>query len=116
MCIRDRLYGPAYATSSRVFQVLAVQLVLAFVNHALTHYLVAYGRQALLGVFTGAMLVLHATLSWLLIPRFGPVGPALSMIVAELLLTVLCLLTLRAGRPATPTLAPLDDGPDTIPA
>ena len=95
---------------------LAVQLVLAFVNHTLTHYLIAYGRQALLGAFTGAMLALHAVLSWLLIPRFGPVGPALSMIVAELLLTVLCLLTLRAGRSATPTLAPLDDGPDTIPA
>ena len=110
------LYGAAYGAGSLVFQVLAVQLVLAFVNHTLTHYLIAYGRQALLGAFTGAMLALHAVLSWLLIPRFGPVGPALSMIVAELLLTVLCLLTLRAGRSATPTLAPLDDGPDTIPA
>ena len=111
------LYGPAYATSSRVFQVLAVQLVLAFVNHALTHYLVAYGRQALLGVFTGAMLVLHATLSWLLIPRFGPVGPALSIVLAELLLTILCVLTLRRGRSTTS--APVNqpgDVPDTLPA
>ena len=110
------LYGPAYAASSRVFQVLAVQLVLAFVNHALTHYLVAYGRQALLGVFTGAMLVLHAALSWALIPRFGPVGPALSTVMAELLLTALCLLTLWASKPVAPALAPLDDAPNTIPA
>lgn len=110
------LYGPAYAASSRVFQVLAVQLVLAFVNHALTHYLVAYGRQALLGVFTGAMLVLHAALSWVLIPRFGPVGPALSTVMAELLLTALCLLTLWASKPVAPALAPLDDAPNTIPA
>ena len=110
------LYGPAYAASSRVFQVLAVQLVLAFVNNSLTHYLVAYGRQALLGVFTGAMLVLHAALSWALIPRFGPVGPALSTVMAELLLTALCLLTLWASKPVAPALAPLDDAPNTIPA
>ena len=110
------LYGAAYGAGILVFQVLAVQLVLAFVNHTLTHYLIAYGRQALLGAFTGAMLALHAALSWALIPRFGPVGPALSMVVAELLLTVLCVLTLRASKPALSALAPLDDGPDTIPA
>ncbi len=110
------LYGPAYAASSRVFQVLAVQLVLAFVNNSLTHYLVAYGRQALLGVFTGAMLVLHAALCWALIPRFGSVGPALSTVMAELLLTALCLLTLWAGKPAAPPLALPEDAPDTIPA
>jgi len=112
------LYGPAYAAGSRVFQVLAVQLVFAFVNHTLTHYLVAYGRQALLGVFTGAMLALHATVSWLLIPRFGPVGPALSIVLAELLLTILCLFALRPGRPApaNPAGQPTDDVPDTLPA
>jgi O-antigen/teichoic acid export membrane protein len=112
------LYGPNYAASSRVFQVLSVQLVLAFVNHALTHYLVAYGRQALLGVFTGAMLALHATLSWLLIPRFGPVGPALSIILAELLLTILCVFALRSGRTRPTTAVPVnqpDDVPDTLP-
>ena len=108
------LYGAAYEASSRVFQVLSVQLVLAFVNHALTHYLVAYGRQALLGAFTGAMLALHAALSWALIPRLGPVGPALSIILAELLLTVLCVITLWASKP-TASVQP-QDGPDTIPA
>ena len=110
------LYGPAYAASSRVFQVLAVQLVFAFVNYTLTHYLIAYGRQALLGVFTGAMLALHATLSWLLIPRFGPVGPALSIVLAELLLTLLCSLTLWASKPTALAPTQLEDGPDTIPA
>ena len=111
------LYGPVYGASSRVFQVLAVQLVPAFVNYTLTHYLIAYGRQALLGAFTGAMLALHAALSWLLIPRFGPVGPALSIILAELLLTILCVFTLWRGRSAVsaPASQP-DDVPDTLPA
>lgn len=108
------LYGPTYGASSRVFQVLAIQLVPAFVNYTLTHYLIAYGRQALLGVFTGAMLALHATLSWLLIPRFGPVGPALSIVLAELLLTILCVAAL-AATPAPPH-RPAEDVVDTLPA
>jgi O-antigen/teichoic acid export membrane protein len=92
------LYGPAYAESVQVFQVLAISLVPAFVNYSLTHYLVARGQQLLMGVFTAAMLVLHAGLSWYLIPRLGVVGPALSIILAELLLTTLCALALLAGR------------------
>ena len=112
------LYGPAYGASSRVFQVLALSLVPAFVNYTLTHYLIARGQQALMGAFTGAMLALHATLSWLLIPHFGPVGPALSIVLAELLLTILCFFALRPGHPTTtaPAAQPTDDVPDTLPA
>ena len=110
------LYGPAYSASSRVFQVLAAQLVFAFVNHSLTHYLVAYDRQMLLGVFTGAMLALHAAVSWALIPRLGPVGPAVSIIFAEILLTILCLIALRRGRPTTAPVTQSADVADTLPA
>lgn len=92
------LYGPAYSESVRIFQVMAISLVPAFVNYSLTHYLVAQGQQLLMGIFTGAMLVLHAGLSWFLIPRLGAVGPALSIILAELLLTTLCAIALFAGR------------------
>ena len=63
------------------------------------------------------MLALHATLSWLLIPRFGPIAPALSMILAEFLLTILCLFALRPGRPTAAALVNQpDDVPDTLPA
>jgi O-antigen/teichoic acid export membrane protein len=110
------LYGPAYSASSRVFQVLAFQLIFAFVNNSLTHYLVAYGRQILLGAFTGAMLALHAALSWALIPRLGPVGPALSIVLAEILLTILCLIALRPGRPAAAPVTQPADVADTLPA
>jgi O-antigen/teichoic acid export membrane protein len=92
------LYGPAYAESVRVFQVLGISLVPAFVNYSLTHYLVARGQQVLMGLFTGAMLALHAGLCWVLIPRLGAVGPALSIILAELLLTALCVGALVAGK------------------
>jgi O-antigen/teichoic acid export membrane protein len=84
------LYGPAYADSARIFQILCLSLIPAFVNYSLTHYLVARGQQLLMGLFTGAMLIMHAAASWYLIPRLGPVGPALSIVLAELLLTLLC--------------------------
>ncbi|WP_374688155.1 oligosaccharide flippase family protein [Promineifilum sp.] len=95
------LFGPTYAGSARVFQILGVSLIPAFVNYSLTHYLVARGQQLLMGVFTGAMLLLHAGASWYLIPRLGPIGPALSIVLAELLLTLLCAAALwRTVAPA----------------
>ena len=67
-----------------------------------------------MGAFTGAMLVLHAALSWVLIPRLGPVGPALSIVLAELLLTILCAAALSAT--AAPPPRPAEDVADTLPA
>jgi len=96
------LYTADYVESVRVFQVLALSLIPAFVNYTLTHYLVARNQQVLMGAFTAAMLALHATLSWYLIPRVGVVGPAISIVGAELLLTGLCTAALRFTRPIAP--------------
>ena len=93
------LYGSAYGDAIPVLQLLGFSTIPAFVNYSLTHYLIAQGRQALLGYFMGAMLVLHAGLSWLLIPRLGAGGPAVSILVAEMLLLICCLGALRRTAP-----------------
>ncbi len=93
------LYGPGYGGAVPVLQLLGFSTMPAFVNYSLTHYLIAQGRQALLGAFMGAMLVLHAGLSWLLIPGLGATGPALSVLAAEMLLLVCCLGALRRAAP-----------------
>jgi len=94
------LYGTDYAGSIRVLQILGFSTIPAFVNYSLTHYLIARGRQVLLGYFNGAMLLLHATLSWFLIPRLGAVGPAVSVVAAELLLSICCLGALHLAAPS----------------
>jgi O-antigen/teichoic acid export membrane protein len=95
------LYGATYQPSAAIFRVTGITLIPAFVNYSLTHYLIARGQQAVLGPFVALMLAAHAGLSWLLIPRIGATGPAVSMVAAELLLTTLCVLALRRPRPAS---------------
>lgn len=105
------LYGDAYAASVPVLQVMALWALPAFVNYSLTNYLVARGRQGIVGLLTGTMLLLHAGLSRWLIPTLGAVAPAISMIVAELILFAGCLGAL--------TLAPAlshDTPPDLVDA
>ena len=95
------LYGEAFRESVSVLQVLALSALPAFVNYGLTHFLIARGQQAAIGFFTAGMLLLHGLLSWQLIPRWGPAGPAISIIVAEGLLFCCCLLTLTFTRSRT---------------
>lgn len=92
------LYGGAFQGSVIVLQVLGASVLPAFVNYGLTHFLIARGQQAAIGIFTGGMLLLHTLLSWQLIPRWGPIGPAISIIIAEALLLCCCLLTLTFTR------------------
>jgi hypothetical protein len=51
------------------------------------------------------MLLLHAGLSWLLIPQWGVTAPAIAIIVAETTLFIGCLLTLSLTSPQ-PALQP----------
>jgi O-antigen/teichoic acid export membrane protein len=89
------LYGPAYLPAVPVLQLLALALIPAFINYSLTHYLIARKQQAYIAPFSGGMFLLHALLSWRLITAYGIVGPAISTIIAESLLLVACILTLR---------------------
>lgn len=93
------LYGAAYRESVFILQVLGLSVLPAFVNYGLTHFLIARGQQAAIGFFTGGMLLLHALLSWHLIPRWGAAGPAISIIVAEGMLFGCCVLALTFTSP-----------------
>lgn len=93
------LYGRAYAPGIPVLQLLALALVPTFANYSLTHYLIARRQQAYLTFFSGGMLAVHALLCWRLIPLYGITGPAISLILAECLLFIACLLTLLFTNP-----------------
>jgi O-antigen/teichoic acid export membrane protein len=93
------LYGNSYADSVGVFRILALSLPPTFINYSLTHYLVARGQQALVALFTGVMLTLHGLLCWWAIPRFGIIGPAVSVVFVETFLLGACLFALSSSRP-----------------
>ncbi len=96
------LFGPAFAPAVPLLRWLSPALVPMFVNYGLTHYLIARGRQHWLTGLIGLMLVLHAGLTWLLMPRWGAVAAAVGILVAEgaLLLGCLAVLLLKDRRSA----------------
>lgn len=95
----ELLYAPPFINSVPILQTLGLSLIFSFVNYGLTHILVALNQQKIITLFTATMLILHGLLSWQLIPRWGAVGPAISIIVAEAFLFIACLITLVGRRP-----------------
>ena len=93
------LYGPLFHDSVPVLQWLGLSIIPAFINYSLTHYLIARGQQGIMGILTAVMLLLHAGLSWLLIPHWGVIGPTIAIIAAETILLIGCLLTLTLTSP-----------------
>ncbi|MBK8902037.1 MAG: oligosaccharide flippase family protein [Anaerolineaceae bacterium] len=89
------LYGPDFAASAPVLQVLGLTVLPVYLNYSLTHYLVARGQQQMLTALTAVTLLLHALFCWLLIPQFGVLGPALSVLAAESVLLLGCVWALR---------------------
>jgi O-antigen/teichoic acid export membrane protein len=88
------LYGAQYAGSTLALQLLALAALPIFINYALTHFLVARRQQRLNLIFNAVIFVLNLVLCSWLIPRFGPGGAALSTVLSELALLILCSLAL----------------------
>ncbi|MFW6182564.1 MAG: oligosaccharide flippase family protein [Chloroflexota bacterium] len=97
------LYGQPFAEAVPVLQILGLSALPAYINYNLTHILIARGQQLYSSIFTGLMLLLHAVLTWQLIPGFGATAPAISVTFAELILLLCCTLTLLLTGPRQQT-------------
>ncbi|MCI0399304.1 MAG: flippase [Chloroflexi bacterium] len=93
------LYGEAFAGSVAVLRFLGLSALPATINYGLTHFLIARGQQLFSSLYVGLMLFFHLALSWWLIPTQGAAGPALSVVAAEGILFLCCLLTLALTKP-----------------
>jgi len=91
----ELLYGADFAVSAPVLQLLGLTVLPVYINYSLTHFLVARGQQRTLTGLTAVTLLLHAFFCWLLIPRLGLIGPALSVMLVEGVLLLGCLWALR---------------------
>jgi O-antigen/teichoic acid export membrane protein len=86
----DVLYGTQYAGAVAPFQVLAIAALFTFVNYALTHFVIASDLQRRYLAFTATVFVVNLGLCLWLIPRFGPLGAAWSVVLSETVLLGLC--------------------------
>ena len=88
--ILDLLYGSQYAGAAAPFQILAVGVLFTFVNYALTHFVIAHDLHRRYLAYTATVFVLNLVLCLVLVPRFGPLGAAWSVVASEALLLMLC--------------------------
>ena len=86
----DVLYGSQYAGAVAPFQILAVAVLFTFVNYALTHFVIAYDLHRRYLAYTATVFLGNLVLCVVLVPRFGPVGAAWSVVLSEALLLLLC--------------------------
>ena len=107
------LYGSQYAGAAAPFQILAVAVLFTFVNYALTHFVIAYDLHRRYLAFTATVFVGNLVLCLVLVPRFGPVGAAWSVVLSEAVLLILCWRALPRipRRDAAPVGGPAPVGP-----
>ena len=86
----DLLYDSQYADAVAPFQILAVAVLFTFVNYALTHFVIAHDLHRRYLAYTASVFVLNLVLCLALVPRFGPVGAAWSVVLSEAVLLLLC--------------------------
>ena len=91
----NRLYGDQYVGATIALQLLALSVLMTFVNYALTHFLIAINRQRLNLLFNAIIFAINIGLCALLIPRLGPAGAALATLLSESVLLMLCGWALR---------------------
>ncbi len=86
----DLLYGSQYPGAAAPFQILAVAVLFTFVNYALTHFVIAHDLHRRYLAFTATVFVMNLVLCLVLVPGFGPIGAAWSVVLSEALLLMLC--------------------------
>jgi O-antigen/teichoic acid export membrane protein len=104
-------FGAGFARAAPSLRLLSWGIPLLYLNFGLIYFLIArdLGRRNL--VSAALMLVVNVSLNLFMIPRWGGRGAALTTVVTEALLSILCLTWLAAKRAQTlPAQAARDPG------
>lgn len=89
------VYGDAFARAGAALQALAFAIPFFFVNYALTHQLIAWGRERAYLAVAAAALAANVVLNFLLIPGGEMIGAAYATLLTECVVCAGCLLALR---------------------
>jgi O-antigen/teichoic acid export membrane protein len=101
------IFGQGFRRAQGSLWVLALGLPLVYLNFGLTHFLVARGRERVNTALALMMLIVTVGLDVALVPRGGGPGAAAATVIAEVALTLGCLVALSMARRAAPGLKPL---------
>ena len=90
------VFGRAFVRSVDSLAVLSLGIPLVFLNFGLTHFLIARHLERVNTWLALMMLAVTVTLDSVLVPHGSGPGAALATVLAEVALTLGCLLALRA--------------------
>ena len=79
-------YGPLYQPATSILQILTLTLVPNSQNSLMILYLYALGDENFVNLLMAIGVVINLGLCFWLIPRFGPLGTALALLVADTIL------------------------------
>ena len=102
-----RLYGAEFAGAAAPLRVLALSLVILFMNSVLLHSLLAVGRARWLPLLTGLRVAAAVLLAFVLVPALGELGAAAGFLTSELVLLLLASRACAAARFEVPLAGPL---------
>jgi O-antigen/teichoic acid export membrane protein len=83
-----KLYGHAYTGSAVVLGILAFALISAFLDFPVGALLNGSHRQNVQTFWMGVTVVADIILNFILIPRFGPIGAAISAVIGNFILFI----------------------------
>lgn len=101
------VFGAEFAPAAAPLRVLAMAVVVLFMNSVLLHALLAVGRAGWLPVLTGVRVAAALAAALVLVPRFGAIGAAAGFLAAELLMLVLAARACAVARFPVPLARPL---------
>jgi PST family polysaccharide transporter len=93
------LYGAAYAESAAVLSIHVWAGVFVFMRALFSRWLIAEGLLKYSLMSHGAGALVNVALNFLLIPAHGPIGAAISALLAYLVSSYLCLMLFSRTRP-----------------
>jgi len=89
------IFGKEYSGSAWYFQVAVWAIVGIFLNHVMTHLLIHQDKVSKTVIGAGIITVVNAVMIVLLVPLWGTVGAAWSLVISELLYVTINLFLLR---------------------
>ncbi|MGQ9706815.1 MAG: flippase [bacterium] len=89
------IYGSPFAQAYNILNILIWALPFIFVNFILYSILICLGLERYNMITTMICLLFNVILNMFLIPRFGALGAALTTVLTEIILTLLCAIILH---------------------
>lgn len=77
------VFGEQYLNASDPFRILLIAVLIIFMSVVFSYGLISFGKQKQLAIYSTIAALLNVGLNFLLIPKYGTVGAAITTVISE---------------------------------